>query len=333
MASPNPNFDTIASATLKNYHPKLVEDIYDFQALFAQMKERDFLATEAGGTSIVYPIMHGKNSTVKSYSGYDLLDTTPQEGFTSLELPWKYLSVSISISGKEEFENTGDKVRIFNLLDGKIKQAEESLRIEMNRQLFQDGTGNSGKDLTGLALAVQNGAAWGTYAGIDRSQTIATFWRNQYLNFTAANTSFGTVVGKTTQGISALRTMVNTCSRGNSKPTLIITTQSLYEAYEANIEGDKLRFTDTKLGDLGFANLTYKGIPIVFDSDCPSNTMYFLNANYMKLTVGKGRNFTTTDFKRPQNQDAKVAQILWTGNLVTQKCDQQGVIVNFVPSP
>lgn len=332
MASPNPSFDTIASATLSNYNKKLVENVLGQNALFWQMKERDFLGSEQGGKSIVHPIMYGTNSTVKSYSGYDLLDVTPQGGFTSMELAWKYLSVSISISGQEEFENTGDKVRIFNLLDGKIRQAELSLKLALNAQLYGDGTGNSGKNVTGLGLAVQSGAAWSTYGGIDSSASLGSFWRNQWIDFTGAgNTNFGTAAGTSTQGIKAMRTMYNNCTRGNSRPSIIVTTQALMEAYEANIEGSKLRLTDTKLGEAGFANLTYKDVPIIFDQDCPSNTMFFLNADFMKLVVGKGRNFVNTDFQKPENQDAKVSQIMWAGNLVVFKRDQQGRIGNFVP--
>ena len=328
MASPNPNFDTIASATLSNYQKKLIENIMGQNALLWKLQERGFRGVEQGGRTIVHPIMYATNSTGGSYRGYDTLDVTPQGGFTSVELPWKYLSISITISAQEEFENSGDKARIFNLLEGKIKQAELSLRLLMNTQLFGDGTGNSSKDITGLALAVEDGAAWSTYGGIDSSTADGSFWRNQYID--AASATFSTAAGKSTVGIAKMRTMVNNCSRGNSKPDLIMTTQDLFESYEANIEGDKLRLTNTKMGEVGFSNLTYKGIPIVFDEDCNANTMLFLNSEFIKLIVGKGRNFITTPFQRPHNQDAKVAQILWTGNLLTYKRDQQGRISNLV---
>lgn len=329
MASPNPDFDTIVSATLKNYSKKLVENIMGHNALFWQLQERGFRSVEQGGRTLVHPIMHAENSTAMSYRGYDMLDTTPQEGFTSAELPWKYLSISITISGQEELENQGSKVQIFNLLEGKIRQAELSLRLEINRQLWGDGTGNSGKDVTGLDLAVEDGTAWSTYAGIDSSSAIGAFWRNQFLN--AGGATFGTTSGRSTVGVAKMRRMYNNCTLGNSKPTIIITTQDLFEAYEEGIEGDKLRKTDTKLGDVGFHNLTYKGVPIVFDEDCPANNMFFLNSEFIKLVSAKGRNFITTPFQRPENQDAKVAQILWAGNLITFKRDQQGRIVGLAP--
>ena len=324
MASPNPSFDTILSATLQNYRSQFVENILGQQVLFWKMKQRGYRGVEQGGRSVVQAIMHGENSTVKSYQGYDLLDLTPQTGFTSAELPWKQIAGSVTISGKEELENRG-KAQIFNLLEGKIKQLELSLKLTFNSQLFGDGTGNGSKDITGLALAVEDGAAWSTYAGIDSN--LYTFWRNQYIN--ANGTLFGAAAGNSTWGISKMRTMFNNCSRGNSKPDLIVTTQTLFEAYEANIEGDKLRLTDTKLGEIGFANLTYKSVPIVFDEDCDANTMLFLNSEFMKLVTMAGRDFTTTPFVTPPNQDAKSAVTKWMGNLIITKRDQLGRISNL----
>jgi hypothetical protein len=325
----NPNFDTLASSTLRNYRSKIVENLMGQQALFWQLKERGFTGEEQGGTSLTHPILYSDNTTASSYSGYDELDVTPQEGFTTVELDWKQLSASIAISGREQIINQGDKTKIFSLLDGKIQQAEISLKKIFNEQLFADGTGNASKDLTGLALAVEDGTAWSTYGGID-SNTY-TFWRNQWLDFDAAYTSFGTAAGPTTEGIKAMRTMFNRCVRAKSKTTLIVTTVDLYEAYEANAEGQKLQLVDTKMADVGFTNIAFKKVPVIFDEDCPANTMLFLNSEFMKLINAKGRNFITTPFQRPDNQDAKVAQILYAGNLVVYKRDQQGRIGNFIP--
>ena len=40
----------------------------------------------------------------------------------------------------------------------------------------------------------------------------------------------------------------------------------------------------------------------------------------MKLVVHRDANFEVTDFVKPENQDAKVAQILFMGNLT---CDRR----------
>ena len=331
MATGNSSFTTFLTSTLQKYRRTLQENLMGQQALFWQLKQRGFVTEEKGGRSIVVPLMYGTNDTVSSYQGYDLLDVTPQAGITAAEYDWKYIAGSVTISGQEEFENSGDKERIFNLLEAKIKQLEISMKLELNEQLFAVGTGNGGKDLTGLNLAVQDGTSWSTYGGIDSSVTANSWWRNQWVDFDALNTDFDTASGSSSvQGMDAMRAMFNDCTVSNEKPSLIVTTSDLYERYEGYVEGTKLRTQNTKMADAGFLNIEFKGVPIIFDEDMDTDEMLFLNSDYLKFVIGKGRNFTSTPFVKPENQDAKVSHVLFTGNIVTSKRDVHGRITDFV---
>lgn len=324
----NANFDTIASATIHNYRKTLVDNLIDKQCLLWKLKSQGFISEDKGGTKIVQPLMYGSNATVASYQGYDLLDVSPSAGITSSEYVWKYLAGSVVISGQEEFENSGDSSRIFNLLDAKLKQLETSFKLEVNQQLFSDGTGNSSKDITGLALAVEDGTAWSTYGGIDSDAN--TWWRNQWLDFdtySGGATTFGVTAGQSTKGLNIMRRMFNLCSVDGERPDLIVTTQDLFEAYESVVEGKlQLAQVDTKMADAGFMNVMFKKVPILWDSEMTDEGMLFLNSKYLKFVVGKGRNFTQTPFIRPQNQDAKVSQLLLACQLVTSKRDVHGRI-------
>lgn len=320
----NPNFNTLVSTTLKNYRTTLTDNITGHNALWYQLKERGFIREEDGGTSIVEPLLIGRNSTVRSYRGYDLLDTTPQEGISAAEFEWKQIAGAVTISGEEEFKNGGSKTKIISLLKAKVTQLELSMMLEMNRQLQADGTGNGGKDLTGLALAVEDGAAWSTYGGID-SNTY-TYWRNQWIGSTATFAS---------AGLSRMRTIYNSCSRGADKPTIIITSQTLYEAYEALLVPNE-RFMDMSMGDAGFMNLMFKQTPMVFDDDMPfedlgtdEHQMLFLNSKYMNFVIGKGKNFVVTDLVKPENQDAKVSHTLLYGNLTISNRARQGRLTDL----
>lgn len=320
MASANPSFDALVSTTLKNYRPKLVENLMSHEALFWLIKSKGMVREEGGSRGIVQPILYGENDTVRSYSGWDLLDISPQEGISAAEFDWKFLATAITISGEEEFRNSGSKTRIINLLKAKIKQAELSLQLKLNEMLFGDGSGNGSKDIQGLQAIVEEGTAWSTYGGIDRDTY--TFWRNQWLT----GGDFDATGGQSIVGLNKMRTMFNNTSVGKVTPDLIVTTQTVVEEYEAYIEGDKLRTTSNKLADAGFRNVEFKGIPMVFDNDCPTGYMYFLNSDFLHFVVGKGRNFKNTPFMRPQNQDAKSSLILLAANLVTSKSDVHGVI-------
>jgi hypothetical protein len=331
MATPaNPSFDALVSTTIKNYRPKLIENLMTHEAFFWLLKEKGMVTEEDGSRGIVQPLLYGENDTVKSYSGWDLLDITPQEGISAAEFDWKFLATSITINGEEEFRNSGSKTRVIELLKTKVKQAELSLQLKLNEMLFANGSGNGGKDITGLAAAVEEGSSWSTYGGINR--TNHSFWRNQWIN--GALGAYGTgdfdgAVDVTYGGLIAMRKMYNNVSIGKVRPDVILTTQDIVEQYEAIVEGDKLRVTSNALADAGFRAVEFKGVPMVYDSDCPAGYIYFLNAEFMKFVVGKGRNFKSTDFMRPQNQDAKSSLILLAANLVSSKSDVQGVITGF----
>jgi hypothetical protein len=311
MADANPNFSTLVSTTLKNYRKQLADNVTGHQALFWMLKEKGFYEERDGGETLVEPLMTGLNSTVASYDGYDILDTTPQEGISSAEFAWKQIAGSVSLSGREEFQNSGSKTKIVSLLESKVRQLEISMQLEVNEQLFGDGTGNGSKDLTGINIAVEEGTAWSTYGGID-SNTY-TFWRNTW-------TAAGSVLT-----LADMRSVFNSASRGNSRPKLILTTQEIYEQYEALlVANNDITRTDTKMGDAGFQNLLFKQVPLVFDEDVPTGVMLFLNPEFMKFVVGKGRNFVTTPFMKPENQDAKVSQVLLYANLLMNNRARQG---------
>jgi len=321
MAVGNANFDTLATTTLVKYADKqLVDNIFQSNALFYLLAGTEDVRKANGkgykeldgGRQIVEPLLYASNSTAGSYDGYDVLDTDPQDGMTNAEFDWKQYSVSVSVSGKEKRQNTGETA-VLNLIEGKIMQAEMSLIESMNGDLFTDGTGNSSKDLTGLVLAIDSA---GTYGNIVRS---ANSW------WSAGETA---VTGPLS--IDVMRTGYNDASKGYGKdhPKLIITDQDEYEAYEAKLQPD-MRFADNKLADAGFENLKFKGAQMVYDEVCNAGVMYFINTDYVGLRVHKDAKFTVTQEMRPVDQDAFVKQILWMGNLVSSNCRRQNKLTGL----
>jgi hypothetical protein len=57
---------------------------------------------------------------------------------------------------------------MIDLLDARISAAESTLQNLIVKGLYSDGTGASGKQLTGLKAAVSLTPNVGTYGGIDR---------------------------------------------------------------------------------------------------------------------------------------------------------------------
>jgi len=86
MAAGNANFDEILSTTLKNYIPKLTDNIFSARPLFYALTNGQTIRRISGGANIVVPIIYGTNSTAGSYSGTDTIDITAQTGISAAPL-------------------------------------------------------------------------------------------------------------------------------------------------------------------------------------------------------------------------------------------------------
>lgn len=300
-------YDALLSTTLANYRSKLTDNVFTARPLTFFLNEKGRIRMESGGTKIVEQLIYGQNSTVSSYSGYESLSLTPQEGITAAEYDWKQYSASIAISGIEEAKNNGEHA-IINLLESKIMQAEESLREGFNVMFYGDGTGNSNKNWNGLGNLVEKDVALG---GINPATAGNEFWKSYEENTAGALT------------LAQMATAYNSTSVGNDHPDMILTSQLLFEKYESLLQ-PQLRYTDTKTADAGFQNLLFKAAPIMYDVHCNANTMFFLNSKYIKLVGHTDKWFAQTDFIRPENQDARFALIMCYGNLVVSNRAKQG---------
>lgn len=303
----NANFDALLSTTLANYRDKLTDNVFTARPLTYWLSEKGRIRTESGGTKIVEQLIYGQNDTVKSYSGYETLALTPQDGISAAEYEWKQYGASIAISGIEEAKNNGEHA-IIDLLEAKIMQAEESMREGFNQMFFADGTGNSGKDWNGLGNIIESG---NTVGGINSATAGNEFWRSYEENTAGALT------------LLQMATAYNSVSVGNDHPDLILSTQTLFEKYESLLQ-PQLRYTDTKTAEAGFQNLLFKGAPIMYDVHAPAGTMFFINSKYLKLVGHSDKWFAQTDFVRPENQDARFALIMCYGNLVCSNRKKQG---------
>lgn len=310
------SMDALLATTMDYYKPKMEDNIHTANPFLFWLTKDGKKKKQDGGANLLIPVMYGKNTTIRSYQGYDVLDVTPQDGMTVAIYPWRQVAGSITISRIEERKNSG-KSQIVGLLKSKIMQAEESMKEEVNRQLFGDGTGNGGLDLYGLNLLVEEeeGGWLSNVAGIDR--TAETWWRNQASDMTGL--SFAT------NGLNYMRTMYNNCSKGNIHPDLILTTQTIFEYYEKILAANE-RFIDTRSGDAGFQNLLFKAAVIMYDTYNPAQTMFFLTSDYIDWYVDTQTDFITTPFVRPANQDAKTSQILVYANVCMSNCARQGRI-------
>ena len=308
------NVDALLSTTLAAIpKKKFADNIFQKIPLFMWFKKKAKLVVD-GGANLVMPLMYGKNSTAKSYSGYGTLDTTPQEGLTAASYTWAQYAATISISGLEDrIQNVGDKA-IIKILESKVTQAELSLADKLDIDLWASAT--TGTNINTAVTLVDQTTTIGQV-----SKSSNSWWQSQL----TASGSFAA------RGLSDMRGLYNTItnqSLSKGAPDFICSDQNSYQYYEATVQ-PQLRYSDNDMADAGFENLRFKGSAMTYDPNTPSGTMFFLSSDALKLVTNKGTNFITTKFIQPANQDAKVAQLLWAGQLASDNIRRLGKLTGI----
>ena len=207
--------------------------------------------------------------------------------------------------------------------------SEARLLNRIAGDIYLDGTGNGGKNITGLGAAVPDVPTSGTYGGIDRS--VWQFWRPKKFS---GVTDGGAAVSAANiqQYMTALAIQM---VRGNNKTDLIVTGNDYFAMYVNSLQAIQ-RITSDENAAAGFASLKFFGggapADVVLDggigNDCPAGHMWFLNTDYIFLRPHTQRNFTPIGGERQSvNQDAIVKLYGWAGNLTCSGSEFQGVLL------
>lgn len=333
------NYDSILSTTLFKWSKSLEDTISTANAFFYTLKKSDngYQTVSDIGDRMAMPLMY-ELGTADSYSGYDQLDVTPMDGITTSFWDWRQAAVPIAISGLEEKKNAGEE-RMIALLDAKAKQAEIGLKTFFNQRLMQ---GAGGTSITTAYASSINGSsfvdpiaklvAYDPTASLvvgNINQTTYSWWQNKTKNSTST-----TYAGF----LKELRSARNNASKGpGGKPNLHLADQATYEFYEAALAAQH-RNPSYQKADIPFDNVAFYGDPLTWDEYVPdaqggsatqstsSGSWYMFNTQFFGVRVHGATNFSTTPFIKPENQDAKVAHILWLGSVGCSNRRKQGVV-------
>jgi hypothetical protein len=345
------DYGALLTTTLRAMQPRLHDNITRGNKFIAWLEMRGRWRKQDGGERVKVALMHAQNSTADIYSGYGLLDTTPQDGITSAFYEWAQLAVSISISRKEERQNSGQS-RAIPLLRSKTEQAEASIRELLNncivagritasaasgRFLARIGRLDSGASgPLPLAALVDANASRSVSIGNINGNTYS-FWRNQ------ADSSTATTFAGYKQ---ELNNLYNDCSKGvGGPPDLFMGDQVAWEQYWNSLQNqERYVITDPRVVNvLGGADaIKFRNAAFIWDEVVPDvetnaevvdaigtvtvSNVHMLNSETFEWVVDSETDFITTPFVRPQDQDARVGQILWMGALGVNNRRKNGVL-------
>lgn len=307
------NIGELATVVLRKRSEKLADNITNHNALWRRLNEKGNVRTATGGRTIIEEVEYAENSTVKWFSGYEVLDTTPVDIVDAAEFNWKQLGGTISMNGLERVQNSGE-MAIFNWLDVRVRNLEKSMKNTGATAVYADGTGTSGKEIGGLQLIVAD-TNTNTVGGINANTY--SFWQNTVS--ASAATSSGNVQ-------SRMNTLWLSLVRGADKPDLIVADSDLYTDYWESLQTIQ-RVTSSDSAAAGFTSLTYMNAPFVYDDQCPTKRMYFLNTDYIFLRPSSDNQFEVGERRYSINQDAFVIPITWVGNMTCSNRALQGVMI------
>ena len=323
MASPGTftgsTFTELVTTTYRKHRKEVKDNLSTRNALMKYMEKRGNIRKEDGGLSIVCPLDYAANGTYQRYSDYDTLDISASEVLSAAEYQWRQVAINVVASGMEIRKNSGE-AQIIKLVAARIKNAMRTFKNNFSIDLYSDGSLTN--QINGLAAIVAD-TNTNTVGGINA--TTWTFWQN---TVSSAGTLSVTPSATTIENGLMLPTWLLLDRGPDDQPDLIVMSNNYYTFFETSQVSLK-RYTDAESANAGFSTLKYKSADVIFDggSGILTSHAFFLNTNYLGLSVHQDADLEVMDDMRPVNQDASVTPILWMGNLTCSNRKMQGVII------
>lgn len=297
MAAPNSTFNQTLAAATYNYMTKgkFIDNIFTGARLLSVYKQYGGVSPVDGGQSLVVDLEYATNPTVGSSTPWHEITFQETDEFTAAQYDWCQIDGSVALAKMDLAKNSGES-RVVNLMKAKVSNLERSLKQNFNQQLFS-GTVSISTNINGLHQLV---ASSGTIGGISRSAQ--SWWASSVL----------------TSGVALADELMETQYNNafyDEAPQVIVTTQTLFEKYQDMTRSiQHINRPEAKTAELGFESATFKGKPIIWDRDCISTKMYFLNFNYIKLCPHKQFDFKVSPPVTLQKQHVMGWSVLWIGN-------------------
>ena len=330
MAFANSTYTDIIATTIQSRSGVLADNVLNNNPLLERLKKKGNVRPFSGGNIILEELMYVDSTTnnINSYSGFEVLNVSPNSPISAAQFAITQYAGAVTLSGLEQLQNSS-KEAIIDLLEGRVQIAEKELQNRINLDIYGDGTGNGGKNLTGLKAAVPDAPTSGIYGGIDRS--IWTFWQSsKYSGVTDGGAAVS--AANIQQYMTALSLKL---VRGNDKPDLFVADTTYFQLYVNSLQAIQ-KVSNTDEAGAGFMALKFFGGGANADvvmgggigAQATAAHMWMLNTDYVSFRPHRDRNFVPIGGDRQAvNQDAIVKLIGWAGNLTMRGSQFQGVLI------
>jgi len=320
MATGNSSFTTLITTTLQKHGTQIFDAVSTNNALYWMLKKAGNIKVSSGGRKFTHPVIYDKNASFQMYNKLDTIGLNVTDAVTRAEYDVKVAAGSIVLSTIDLAMNAGNKEQLLNYADCKRQEAEISMSELMGDQVWADMSPTT--EFGGLAYIITSNTSVETTEVGGISSSVNSYWQNQYYNTTisAFNTS--------SAGLTQMNALLNACTFGRQGPKAVFTDKTVYGLYEIGLTSN-IRYTQTDLADAGFRHLMYTTMPVLFDDNCPSADMYFVDTDSLWLQVLAQANNKITQFQLKDDQLASSALMYLAGNLTVGSRRTQGVIASI----
>lgn len=311
--------ETVLHSTLEKSRKKLMFAAVKANAFYAYAMANGKVEYEDGGREITNPLITGRNPNVTSYEYYDALPIAQTNEFSTVKYGWGRVAGSVIISEQEIDENRG-ATEIFKIIKGKMQALEESIKEKFQTYLYGAGTG---KDPNGLALCIPDDPTTGSLGGINRANEPQ--WRTMHKDY-AGSLTYQNIEEEFDD------TLLDMKQGKNEKSDLILCGRNIYKMYRKAVR-DKISiladgtYAGKKMYDLGFDGVSFGGITMIYDEDCPADKAYFINSTYLKMHVLKHVNMKVKELAAPWTQDCIGRRIVWQGQMCLWKANRTQCVI------
>lgn len=342
--------DRVTSITQDTILPKVFDNILSDN--FASFR---FISNGSkwSGETQKRPVKLVKSTLGGSFAGLDTHSTSTTESRRTMQYNLKAYEIPVAIPGLDRLVNATE-AQVIDLVKAEMESSAQDAMDDIADIFYGDGTGNSSKDFEGLQNLVDDGTTATNIGGLSRTD---------FPSLAGTRTASGGTLTLTKLG--SLYVAVAGGSASKQKPTMITSDEAVWNLFESllsptvqagyqmngypmvtrrsrgAIAGAEFR------GGAGFTSLIYRGVPWVADEKGTSQTIWFLNENYLNWYGLKDKDMTSVNFSdthegtyseaptnntglqfsglmKPVNQYGEIGHVYLFGNLVTYQPRRHG---------
>lgn len=235
------------------------------------------------GTTMDFPVKVSNHTQGGSFNDYDEFDVLSENVRQLASFDPRAYYQSVVIGGIARSVNAVSKTQLLNLVKVEMESVSQDMVDGIGTLLHGDGTGNSNADFLGLDAGIDDTL---TYGGL--SPATYTNWKS------TLQTSVGAF------DFSKFRTLANSATVGNQKPTIYDCNETVFGYIEADytatvqgnynvMEGNRARLTSKGIipqgragltGNMGFDVFYFAGSPVVKNDKEDSGKLRAINTDF-----------------------------------------------------